>query len=77
MFKAHEVFIQCEESSSVITWDFDVMRQDINFNVLRLLIEIQPATLLNCARGINKSINYDIITHMYFICFIVQLLLLF
>jgi len=53
------------------------MRQDINFNVLRLLIDVQPSTLLNCARGIYKSINYDIITLMYFICFIVQLLLLF
>lgn len=52
LFKAHEVFIDVEESSSVITWDFDVMRQDINFNVLRLLIEIQPSTLLSCARGI-------------------------
>ncbi|KAL4098690.1 hypothetical protein QTP88_023240 [Uroleucon formosanum] len=49
--QAHEVFIHVEESSSVITWDFDVMRQDINFNVLRLLIEVQQSTLLSCARG--------------------------
>ncbi|XP_025410463.1 SEC14-like protein 1 [Sipha flava] len=49
--QAHEEFIDVEESGSVITWDFDVMRQDINFNVLRLLIEVQPSTLLNCARG--------------------------
>jgi len=72
LLKAHEVFIDVEESSSVITWDFDVMRQDINFNVLRLLIEIQPSILLSCARGIYKSIYYDIIIYMYFICFIVQ-----
>lgn len=71
MLKAHEVFIDVEESSSVITWDFDVMRQDINFNVLRLLIEIQPSTLLNCARGIYKTIFVKIII-MNFICFIVQ-----
>lgn len=46
------MFIEVEESGSVITWDFDVMRQDINFSVLRLLIEVQPSTLLSCARGI-------------------------
>jgi len=50
--KAHEVFIDVEESGSVITWDFDVMRQDINFNILRLLIEVQPSTFLGCAKGI-------------------------
>jgi len=37
------------------------MRQDINFNVLRLLIEIQPSTLLSCARGIYKLIYYKIL----------------
>lgn len=51
-FQVHEVFVDVEESGSVITWDFDVMRQDINFNVLRLLVEVQPSTLLSCAKGI-------------------------
>lgn len=51
LLKIYEVFVEVEESGSVITWDFDVMRQDIHFNVLRLLIEVQPSTLLNCARG--------------------------
>lgn len=48
------MFVEVEESGSVITWDFDVMRQDINFNVLRLLIEIQSSTLLSCAKGTIK-----------------------
>lgn len=52
--KAHEVFVEVEDAGSVITWDFDVMRQDINFNVLKLLVEVQPSTLLSCARGIYK-----------------------
>jgi len=54
LFQTHEVFVDVEESGSVVTWDFDVMRQDINFNVLRLLIEIQSSTLLSCARGIYE-----------------------
>lgn len=58
LLKAHEVFVDVEESGSVITWDFDIMRQDINFNVLRLLVEIQPSTLLSCARGIKKLMIY-------------------
>ncbi|XP_050420014.1 SEC14-like protein 1 [Adelges cooleyi] len=49
--QSHEVFIEVEESGSVITWDFDVIRQDIVFNVIRLLIEVQPSTLLSCAKG--------------------------
>jgi len=43
------------------------MRQDINFNVLRLLIEVQQSTLLNCARGIYKSIYFDIITYVFYL----------
>lgn len=58
LLKAHEVFIDVEESGSVITWDFDIMRQDINFNVLRLLVEVQSSTLLSCARGIKKFMIY-------------------
>lgn len=34
------------------------MRQDINFNVLRLLVEVQSSTLLSCARGIKKLMIY-------------------
>lgn len=56
LLKAHEVFVEVEDAGSVITWDFDVMRQDINFNVLKLLVEVQPSILLNCARGIYKLI---------------------
>ncbi|KAL1140341.1 hypothetical protein AAG570_000273, partial [Ranatra chinensis] len=34
----HEVPIHIEESGSVITWDFDVMRQDITFTVYRSVL---------------------------------------
>lgn len=61
------MFVDIEESGSVITWDFDVMRQDINFNVFRLLIEVQQSTLLSCARGI--LLLYDNIYKLSFLIF--------
>jgi len=32
--QVHEVLVSVEEAGSVITWDFDVMRQDVLFSVL-------------------------------------------
>lgn len=32
--QSHEVVIHIEEPQTVITWDFDVMRQDVMFSVL-------------------------------------------
>lgn len=72
LYKAHEVFIEVEESGSVITWDFDVMRQDINFNVFKLLIKVQPSTLLSCARGIYINNTFYCLTFCFnksFFCY--------
>uniref|UniRef100_A0A1B6BXY7 CRAL-TRIO domain-containing protein n=1 Tax=Clastoptera arizonana TaxID=38151 RepID=A0A1B6BXY7_9HEMI len=33
--QVHEVLIRIEDSGSIVTWDFDVMRQDVTFTVLR------------------------------------------
>lgn len=33
--QVHEVLVCVEDPGCVITWDFDVMRQDVTFSVLR------------------------------------------
>lgn len=46
----HEVVIRIEEPQTVITWDFDVMRQDVMFSVLvtHVLLPIKESSSHSC-----------------------------
>jgi hypothetical protein len=38
--QVHEVLVSNDDPGSVITWDFDVMRQDVMFTVYRTLVPV-------------------------------------
>ncbi|KAK3853444.1 hypothetical protein Pcinc_040009, partial [Petrolisthes cinctipes] len=40
--QVHEVMIQIEETGAVICWDFDVMKNDVCFSVLRTRVPLTP-----------------------------------
>lgn len=48
----HEVVIRIEEPQTVITWDFEVMRQDVMFSVL---IANVPLTIKECSSHIGDT----------------------
>lgn len=37
----HEILVMNEDPGSVLTWDFDVMKQDVSFSVFRTTGPIQ------------------------------------
>ena len=40
VLQVHEVLVSNDDPGSVITWDFDVMRQDVMFTVYRTLVPV-------------------------------------
>jgi hypothetical protein len=43
--QSHELLIDAKESQTVICWDFDIIKQDVQFSVLRLNTSLPKASL--------------------------------
>lgn len=55
--QVHEVLIHIEEQSSVICWDFDVMKSDVTFSVLRTKVAIAKKADIQSAGGANATVS--------------------
>ncbi|XP_044730159.1 SEC14-like protein 1 isoform X2 [Chrysoperla carnea] len=57
--QVHEVLVDNEDPGSVLTWDFDVVRQDVAFTVYRTSVPIQEIANHNHTNSLQKSHSFS------------------